>query len=114
MNRNKISITTDLDEKYKPIIEELGFKHQWCLFHALKSFNKNIKKYIRENKLNDNEIDKIQEEKLELFSLFESKSLKMLETKWTKFQIKSSIIQRLFNQLSVILWFLTLKRSLHS
>ena len=31
-NKNKIAITTDLDEKYKPIIEELGFKHQWCLF----------------------------------------------------------------------------------
>ncbi|MBU4535825.1 MAG: hypothetical protein KKF16_08410 [Euryarchaeota archaeon] len=31
-NKNKITITTDLDEKYKPIIEKLGFKHQWCLF----------------------------------------------------------------------------------
>jgi len=39
-NINKISITTDLDEKYKPIIEKLGFKHQWCLFHALKNFKK--------------------------------------------------------------------------
>ena len=26
-NENKIAITTDLDEKYKPIIEKLGFKH---------------------------------------------------------------------------------------
>ena len=42
MNKNKISITTDLDEKYKPIIEKLGFKHQWCYFHALKKFNKTI------------------------------------------------------------------------
>jgi hypothetical protein len=31
-NKNKIAITTDLDEKYKPVIESLGFKHQWCLF----------------------------------------------------------------------------------
>ncbi|CEL25125.1 hypothetical protein [Methanobacterium formicicum] len=81
MNHNKISITTDLDEKYKPIIEELEFKHQWCLFHALKNFNKTIKKYIKENELNDDEIDKIHEEKLELFSLFESKSFKKARNK---------------------------------
>jgi len=46
-NINKISITTDLNEKYKPIIEKLGFKHQWCLFHTLKNFKKFIKKYIQ-------------------------------------------------------------------
>lgn len=28
MNKNKIAITSDLDKKYKPIIEKLGFKHQ--------------------------------------------------------------------------------------
>ena len=42
MNKEKIAITTDLDKKYKPIIEKLGFKHQWCLFHAFKNFNKTI------------------------------------------------------------------------
>jgi len=31
-NKNRIAITSDLDEKYKPIIEELGFKYQWCYF----------------------------------------------------------------------------------
>ena len=80
-NINKISITTDLDEKYKPIIEKLEFKHQWCLFHALKNFNKIIKKYIKENKLNKKEIEEIQKEKLELFSLFESKSFKKARNK---------------------------------
>jgi len=55
-NINKISITTDLDEKYKPIIEKLGFKHQWCLFHALKNFKKIKKKYIRENEIDKEEI----------------------------------------------------------
>jgi len=52
-NINKLSITT-----YKPIIEKLGFKHQWCLFHALKN-NKIIKKYIQENELNKEEIEEI-------------------------------------------------------
>ncbi|MEN6592734.1 MAG: hypothetical protein ABFC12_05785 [Methanobacterium sp.] len=39
-NKNKIAVTSDLDDKYKPIIEELGFKHQWCLFHVFKNIKK--------------------------------------------------------------------------
>ncbi|NYB52849.1 MAG: hypothetical protein HVN35_09870 [Methanobacteriaceae archaeon] len=74
MNNKTIAITTDLDAKYKPIIEELGFKHQWCYFHALKVFKKIITEYIKENELTDDEIDKIRKEKLELFSLFDFKS----------------------------------------
>ena len=63
MNKNKITITTDLDEKYKPLIENLRFKHQWCLFHAFKNFNKTIKKHTKENNLSDEEINKIRKEK---------------------------------------------------
>jgi len=58
-NKNKIAITSDLDEKYKPIIERLGFKYQWCLFHALKNFKKIIKKYIQENEIDKEEIEEI-------------------------------------------------------
>ena len=75
-NKNKIAVTSDLDDKYKPIIEKLGFKHQWCLFHVFKNINKKIKEYIRDNELSDDEIDKIRQEKLELFSLFDNKSFK--------------------------------------
>jgi transposase-like protein len=81
MNKNKIAITSDLDEKYKPIIERLGFKHQWCLIHVFKNINKKIKDYIRDNELSDDEIDKIRQEKLELFSLFESESFKKARNK---------------------------------
>jgi len=80
-NKNKIAITSDLDEKYKPIIEQLGFKHQWCYFHTLKNFNKIIKKYIKENKLTQDEINKIRKEKIELFSLFESESFRIARKK---------------------------------
>jgi hypothetical protein len=38
-------------------------------FHALKNFNKVVKKFIKENDLSEEEIDKIRKEKLELFSL---------------------------------------------
>jgi hypothetical protein len=61
MNKNKIAITSDLDEKYKPIIERLGFKHQWCLIHVFKNINKKIQDYIRDNELYDDEIDKIRQ-----------------------------------------------------
>ncbi|NPV51695.1 MAG: hypothetical protein HPY60_10955 [Candidatus Methanofastidiosum sp.] len=84
MNKKTIAITTDLDGKYKPIIEELGFKHQWCNFHALKVFKKIITKYIKENELTDDEIDKIQKEKLELFSLFDFKSFTSAKNEFKK------------------------------
>jgi transposase-like protein len=75
-NKNKIAVTSDLDDKYKPIIELLGFKHQWCLFHVFKNINKKIKDYTRDKELTDDEIDKIRQEKLDLFSLFDSESFK--------------------------------------
>jgi len=96
-NKNKVAITTDLDDKYKPVIEKLGFKHQWCLFHAFKNINKVIKKYIKENELSDEETDKIREEKLELFSLFDSKDYKSARNKFDKILAKvkefSEVIQ---------------------
>ena len=59
MNKNKITIITDLNERYKPIIEKLRFKHQQYLFYAFRNFNKTIKMYIKENNLSEEKIDKI-------------------------------------------------------
>ena len=96
-NKNRIAITTDLDEKYKPIIEELGFKHQWCLFHTFKNFNKIIKNYIKQNKVSKEEINKIKEEKEEIFNLFQVGSLKNARNKFNQVLVKikeySKIIQ---------------------
>ncbi len=96
-NKNKIAVTSDLDWKYKPIIEELGFKHQWCLFHVFKNINKKIQEHIRDNELSDDEIDKIRQEKLELFSLFDSTSFKKARNRMNEIinQIKdySKVIQ---------------------
>jgi hypothetical protein len=65
----------------KYIIEKLGFKHQWCLFHAFKNFNKTINKYITENNLCKEEKNKIKYEKLKLFGLFDNKSCKCAKNK---------------------------------
>ena len=41
-----------------------------------RNINKKIKAYIKANNVSDKEIEKIQREKLELFSLFDSESFK--------------------------------------
>jgi MULE transposase domain. len=96
-NQKKIAITSDLDEKYKPIIEGLEFKHQWCLFHVFKNINKKIKEYIRDNELSDKELENIRQEKLEIFSLFDSQSFKEARSRMDEIlnQIKdySKVIQ---------------------
>ena len=46
--KRKVAITTDLDKKYHRIIEKLGFKHQLCIFHTLKSLNKLLKNYLKQ------------------------------------------------------------------
>lgn len=75
-NQKKISITSDLDDKYKSIIEKLGFKHQWCLVHAQKNINKTIKEHIKENNIEKDEIEKIKDYKNKIFDLFKSTSYK--------------------------------------
>jgi len=96
-NQKKIAITSDLKEEYKPVIEGLEFKHQWCLFHVFKNINKKIQEYIRDNELSDEELDNIRQEKLEIFSLFNSKSFKEARTRMDEIlnQIKdySKVIQ---------------------
>ena len=58
-NRNKIAITTDLDHKYVSIIPKLGFKHQFCIWHAKKSLNKLLKNYKVKFKLSEEEYENV-------------------------------------------------------
>jgi hypothetical protein len=68
----------------KSIIEKLGFKHQLCLFHAFKNFNKTINNYMAENNLCKEEKNRIRDEKLKLFSLFDSDSYNCAKNKFDK------------------------------
>ena len=56
--KRKVAITTDLDKKYHRIIEKLGFKHQLCIFHTLKSLNKLLKNYLKKNNCSKEESQK--------------------------------------------------------
>lgn len=42
-NKNIKAITTDLDPKFELIIEKLGFKHQLCIVHSKRTFNRKLK-----------------------------------------------------------------------
>jgi hypothetical protein len=46
-NQKKISITSDLDDKYKPIIKKLGLKHQWCPSTRTKKHKQNYKRIYK-------------------------------------------------------------------
>ena len=62
-----------------------------------KNINKKIKEYIRDNELSDDELENIRQEKLEIFSLFDSQSFKEARTRMDEIlnQIKdySKVIQ---------------------
>jgi transposase-like protein len=75
-NQDKFAITSDLKEEYKPVIEKLGFKHQWCTIHGTKNINKHIKEYFKENKVSEDEKEIIKIYKQDIFNLFKSKSYK--------------------------------------
>jgi len=100
-NQEKITITTDLDDKYKPIIEKLGFKHQWCLFHAFKNINKSVNRYIKENELAEEEQDEIIRQKLELFNLFSSKSFNAARNKFDNMLSKINDFYRVIQEIMV-------------
>ena len=41
-NQKRIGITTDLKKEYQKPINDLKFKHQFCIFHFKKSINEHI------------------------------------------------------------------------
>ena len=44
-------LTTDLFPMYRNVTDELGVKHQLCIFHLFKTINHKIKTYCRRNKI---------------------------------------------------------------
>ena len=73
-------ITTDLATNYRKIIQNLGYNHQYCHFHAKKTINKYInRKLKRLNKSLDKKAEKIVEH------LFKG-NLKEPEKEYNKYQ----------------------------
>jgi len=74
-NKPKVAMTTDLDKKYKPIIEKMGLKHQWCMYHARKVLKNRVKEYTKENKTLKYEDDLMYYYVDKIMMLYECKSL---------------------------------------
>ena len=73
------SVTTDLKEEYRKPIDTLIRDHQFCQFHLQQKINRDLKKFIKENNLNENETDKLYQQKKRINSIILHKLLKMLE-----------------------------------
>ena len=73
------SVITDLKEEYRKPIDKLMIDHQFCQFHLQQKINRDLKKFIKENNLNENETDKLYQQKKRINSIILHKLLKMLE-----------------------------------
>lgn len=73
--KERKTIVTDLKDEYRKPIWKLGFKHQFCIFHAEQKINRDIRKYISNNELSDAEEEEIKYYKKVFFSLLGSKDV---------------------------------------
>ena len=70
------SVTTDLKEEYRKPIDKLMMDHQFCQFHLQQKINRDLKKFIKENNLNENEINKVYQQKKRINSIIYSQTIK--------------------------------------
>lgn len=75
-NQPRIAITTDLKYEYKTPINQLGFKHQYCLFHFKQSINKTIRNYVLDNKLSEDKIKEFKSYLPEIYEIFNQNNIK--------------------------------------
>ena len=70
------SVTTDLKEEYRKPIDTLIRDHQFCQFHLQQKINRDLKKFIKENNLNENEINKLYQQKKRINSIIYAQTIK--------------------------------------
>lgn len=74
-NQKRKYIVTDLKIEYRESIQKLGFKHQFCLFHTKQKINRDINNYLKENKINLEEENKIKEFKQLIFEILNCETI---------------------------------------
>ena len=72
----KKSVTTDLKEEYRKPIDKLMMDHQFCQFHLQQKINRDLKKFIKENNLNENEINKLYQQKKRINLIIYTQTIK--------------------------------------
>ena len=73
-NQPRIAITTDLKVEYRRPIDKLGFKHQFCIFHAKQNIQRSIRDYVKKNKLPEEKIDEYYSYLKEIYKIFHAES----------------------------------------
>ena len=75
-NKPFICLTTDLFPMYRNVADEIGVKHQLCIFHLFQTINHKLKVYCRRNRINGKQRDHIYENAQELKNCFRQNSKK--------------------------------------
>ena len=68
-------IVTDLKKEYREVIYKLGFKHQFCKFHTKQKINRDLRTYLKQNKIKEEDKSKIIEFKKIIFNIIDSKNI---------------------------------------
>ena len=83
-NQTVKCITTDLKHEYRDAIDKLNYKQQFCHFHVKQKINRDINDYIKENKLNTDEIKLINSYKKRIYDLLDSNSVNLAKKRRNK------------------------------
>ena len=70
------SVTTDLKKEYRKPIDKLMMDHQFCQFHLQQKINRDLRKFIKENNLNETEINKLYQQKKRINSILYAQNIK--------------------------------------
>jgi len=97
-NKPLISITTDHVPKYKTIMDELGVKHQLCIFHSYKMIGDRLYKLLRSKKTSEDEKTRLKKYFKEIRQIFDTKNYEtasnLLEELLSHFDNIPHILQR--------------------
>ena len=97
-NKPIIAITTDYVLKYKTIMDELGVKHQLCIFHFYKMISDRLYKLLRSKKTSEDEKTRLKKYFKEIRQIFDTKNYEtasnLLEELLSHFDNIPHILQR--------------------
>ncbi len=104
-NQNVKAITTDLKREYRKPINELGFKHQFCRFHAKQMINRIIRKEVNNKNPSKEEKEKIEQYKAKITNTLDSENFQKAREKLHKIledtEKKPEVIKYLLKNLMI-------------
>ena len=96
-----IAITTDSKPYYRNIMDKLQIKHQLCTFHFKKEINTWIKKLKRKNTTKQDEINKINHYKKQIFEIIDSTNYKTAKISFKELKKEINNIPPIFKKIII-------------